>query len=188
MSASEASGNGASAPRLLISDSRCKVCKSDHRGAIDAMLRDGRSQASVRRHFNGVLGDEFFTANNLSVHTRKHLYGPEPEEWILKSARARKMLGDPNALPPQQPTPEDALRTVVEVGLKMIDAGVSVPETTDVIRAAKELKRMESEGLPATEAQMLRELQAFTKAVKKHLPEEKWEAMYKDYEAIISSM
>lgn len=50
---------------------RCKVCQSEHRDEIDTALRRGDSQASVRRHFNGVLGREYFTANNLGVSSPK---------------------------------------------------------------------------------------------------------------------
>ena len=41
------------------------------------MLRRGDSQANVRRRFNGVLSRDFLTANNVSGHARKHLYGAD---------------------------------------------------------------------------------------------------------------
>lgn len=186
MSASTASGNGSAIPPLVLADPRCKVCQSDRRVEIDTMLREGHSQATVRRHFNGLLDCDFFTANNLSVHTRKHLFGPDPEDWMRKMARARKVLGDPNAIP-SQPKPEDALRTVVEVGLRMIEAGVSIPETADVIRAVKELKRIDREGLLSTEADMLRQIKAFTTSVKNHVPEDMWETIWDEFQEILGT-
>lgn len=65
-----------------------------------------------------------------------------------------------------------------------IHAGVTVPETTDVIRAAKELKRIEREGR-ATEAEMLRDIRAITTAVKNHVPEEQWETIWNQVEEIL---
>lgn len=174
-------GNGASAPPLVVSEPRCKVCQSEHRAEIDAMLRRGDSQASVRRNVNSALGHEVFTPNNLSAHARKHLYGPDPADWILKSVRAQRMLGDPNAIP-SRPSPEDALRAVMEVGLRLVDAAVTVPEPMDVIRAAKELERIEREGTQVTEGQLMREVKAFSAAVKKHVPEELWATIYDEYE------
>jgi hypothetical protein len=128
-------------------------------------------------------------ANNLSVHARKHLYSPDdPDDWIRKAARARKVLGDPGATQGHvELRPKDALRTVVTVGLHLIDAGVSVPERADVIRAAKELQPIENEGQPATEAEMMREIKAFTLAVKRHVPEDMWEQLYTDYEIILGA-
>jgi len=173
--------NGASAPPLVVFEPRCKVCRSEHRAEIDAMLRRGHSQTNVRSHFNGTLGHEFFTPNNLSVHARKHLYGPDPADWILKSVRAQRMLGDLTAIP-SRPSPEDALQAVMEIGLRLIDAAVTVPEPMDVIRAATELRRIEREGIQVTEGEMLREVKAFTAAVKKHVPEDMWETIYNEFE------
>ena len=172
---------GASAAPLALSDPRCKVCRSEHRDEIDTMLRRGDSQANVRRHFNTLLGLDHFTANNLSVHARKHVYGPDPADWMRKTARAQRVFGDPNDIP-SRPTPEHALRTVVEVGLRLIDAGISVPEPTDVIRAATELTKIELEGLRAAEEEMVREIKAFASAVKKNVPGEQLEAIYEDFQ------
>ena len=178
-------GNGASAAPLVVFEPRCKVCPSELRTEIDAMLRRGDSQTNVRRHFNRALGHDFFTPNNLSVHARKHVYGPDPADWIRKSVRAKRMLGDPNAIP-SRPSPEDALRAVMEVGLSLVDAAVTVPEPMDVIRAAKELKRIEREGMQATEGQSLREIKAFSAAVKKYVPEELWATIYDEFEDILA--
>lgn len=172
-------------PDLMIVEPRCKICRSDHRAEIDRMLRRGDSQAAVRQQINARLGDRVFTANNLSVHARKHLYGPDPAEWIRKSARAQRLLGDPAGIPAQT-SPEDALRRVLDVGLQLIDAGVTVPEAGDVVRAAKELDRVESEAHRASEAEMLREFNAFMKAVKAVVPQEMWDAVYFEFERLIA--
>lgn len=169
---------------LRIVEPRCKVCRSEHRATVDEMLRHGDSQAAVRRHVNALVGHAAFTANNLSVHARNHLYGPDPDEWIRKRARAQRMLGDPSNIPAQT-TPHDALRTVMEVGLRLIDVGVTVPEPGDIVRAAKELNRIQREGRLATEDDLVRELKAFMKAVKNRVPEDEWDEIYFEYERII---
>jgi hypothetical protein len=168
-----------------IVEPRCKVCQSEHRRAIDAMLRRGDSQASVRRNVNEALGHSAFTANNLSVHAQRHLYGPDPSDWVRKRAHAQRMLGDPTAAPPQT-RPEDALRTILDVGLDLIHAGVTVPESGDVIRAAAELRRIEREGRLATEEEMLGEIKAFTRAVKSIVPQEMWQSVYEEYERLLA--
>lgn len=64
---------------------------SEHRVQVDAMLRSGRSQADVRRHFNDLEGVRY-TANNLSVHARKHLYGDDVDESARRLARAKRYV------------------------------------------------------------------------------------------------
>ena len=177
----ELGGNGGTARPMMIVEPRCKLCGSEHRLQIDEMLRSGRPQREVLRHWNGVLGAEYFTPNNLSVHARKHLYGNDLDEYVRKLARARKFVEAPIAFE-SRITPEAALRTVLQVGLGLVAAGATVPEPGDVIRAARELDRIQREGEPATEAEMMREARAFMAAVKSNVPEEQWDEIHADYE------
>lgn len=176
--------DGTSAPPLFVFEPRCKVCGSEHRAEIDEMLRRGSSQAEVRRYWNAVLGQEFFTPNNLSVHVRKHLYGSGLDDWVRRLAHAKKFLGDPPAIQPEL-KPETALRTVLKVGLDLIAAGVSVPESSDVIRAAKELHRIQREQEVEDTDEMMREIRGFMKAVKLHVPEEMFAVIYAEFEEIL---
>jgi hypothetical protein len=177
----EPGGNGGTARPMMIVEPRCKVCGSEHRLQIDEMLRSGRAQREVLGHWNGVLGVEYFTPNNLSVHARKHLYGNDLDEYVRKLARTRKLVEAPTAFE-SLVTPEAALRTVLQAGLDLVAAGATVPEPGDVIRAAKELDRMQREGQSTTEAEMMHETRAFMAAVKSNVPEEQWEEIYADYQ------
>ena len=177
----EPGGNGGTARPMMIVEPRCKVCSSEHRLQIDEMLRSGRPQREVLRHWNGVLGAEYFTPNNLSVHARKHLYGNDLDEYVRKLARTKKLVEAPTAFE-SLVTPEAALRTVLKVGLDLVAAGATVPEPGDVIRAARELDRIQREGQPTTEAEVMREMRAFMAAVESNVPEEQWEEIYADYQ------
>ena len=176
----EPGGNGRTARPMMIVEPRCKVCRSEHRLQIDEMLRSGRPPREVLGHWNGVLGAEYFTPNNLSVHARKHLYGNDLDEYARKLARMKKLVEAPTAFE-SLVTPEAALRTVLQVGLDLVAAGATVPEPGDVIRAARELDRIQREGQARTEVEMMHQIRAFMAAVEGNVPEEQWEEILADY-------
>jgi hypothetical protein len=168
---------------IVIFESRCKVCQSSHRHEIDAMLRRGDSQASVRRYANDHYGTDL-TANNVSGHTRNHLYANTSIDWIQKNLRRRRVFGDPNvvSLPSR---PEDALLRVIETGVRLMDAGATIPEPRDVIRAAAEIGRIEREQASASEEGLLLRISAFSEAVKLNVPESQFRKVWDDYRQIL---
>jgi hypothetical protein len=82
----------AAAAAAAIRQPRCKVCTSPHRPQIDAMLQAGQTQASVRVQFNALLGHDYFTRNNLSLHARKHLTPTPPNDAFATALAARFAL------------------------------------------------------------------------------------------------
>ena len=173
-----------SQPGFFVFEPRCKVCQSPHRFAIDRMLRRGDPQASVRRHWNDAVGSAFFTANNISVHARNHLYGINTREWIEKTLRKQRVLGDPTTTETQL-RPEEALLDVMETGLRLLDAGVTMPEPRDVIRAASELKKIEQQDGAQIVDAMRTEMKAFLKAVQNQVPEKLQMAIHDDFKRIL---
>jgi hypothetical protein len=149
------------------------------------MLRRGDTQASVRRHWNRVLGSEFFKANNLSVHARNHLYGDDPTEWIEKTLRAQRLFGNPDTATAQA-RPEDALREVMELGLRLLEAGVTMPEPRDVIRSASELAKIEQQQSYGTVHAIEQEGKALVRAVENNVSEPQKKAIVADYHKILA--
>ena len=160
-----------------LSQSRCKVCASPRRSEIDAMLASGWTQADVRKHWNEVLGEEHFTANNISIHTRKHLAVHDQIARKLGPAlAARRDIASESAVG-DRPKVRAATEAIVHGGLQAMDAGLTVPEPRDVIAAAKVLATMDAEDTAEKIAGIEREMKLFMKAVREIVPEEHWESV-----------
>jgi hypothetical protein len=160
------------------SQSRCKVCASPHRSEIDVMLASGRSQADVRKHWNEVLGEEHFTANNISIHTRKHLAVHDQIARRLGPASAARRATASQSADGDRPKVRAATEAIVHGGLQAMDAGLTVPEPRDVLAAAKVLATMDAEDTAEKIAGMEREMKLYLKAVKEIVPEEYGEPVY----------
>jgi hypothetical protein len=169
----------------VFSQPRCKVCASRHRSEIDLMLAGGRSQADVRRHFNQLLGEEYFTANNISVHMRKHLSAPDQIARRLASNGATRRAIVSQPADDDRPRIRAAAEAIVRGGLQAMDAGLTVPEPRDVLAAAKVLATIEAEDASNTIAGMERDLKAFMQAVKAIVPNESWEQVYAKFAELL---
>lgn len=180
MSAPVALTDHGGAQPFIVSEPRCKICQSPHRAEIDAMLRRGDSQASVRRHWNDVLGQDNLTANNLSGHARNHLYATNPTEWIRKTLRKQRLIGNPEGIAPEL-RPEDALLTVIKDGLAQLDAGTTVTKPGDIVGAARELNRIRDQSAKATEHEVLREMKLYTEAVRENVDQATMERIYERF-------
>ncbi len=151
------------------------------------MLAGGRAQADVRRHFNQLLGEEYFTANNISVHTRKHLSAHDQIARGLASNGATRRAIASQPADDDRPRIRAATEAIVRGGLQAMDAGLTVPEPRDVLAAAKVLATMEAEDASNTIAEMERDLKAFMEAVRAIVPEEYWELVYARFVRIVGA-
>ena len=144
----ERTENGGESPRLVdeyvFNEPRCKVCASPHRSAIDRMLADGRAQAEVRRHWNQQLGTEHFTANNVSIHARKHLAAHDDIAREVASMRAARRANTFWAAEAEKPKLRAATEAIIHGGLDAMDAGLTVPEPRDVLAAARVLADLDA--------------------------------------------
>src|SRR4051794_25286367 len=68
---------------------RCKVCQCPFRREIDSALASGWSQASIVRHFNVALGDDYLNRANLSRHKARHLSSRDAAVRNIIEERAR---------------------------------------------------------------------------------------------------
>jgi hypothetical protein len=160
------------------SQSRCKVCASPHRSEIDLMLASGRKQADVRKHWNQVLGKEHFTANNISIHTRKHLAVHDQIARSLGVFSATRGATAPQAADGDRPKVRAATEAIVRGGLQAMDAGLTMPEPRDVLAAAKVLATMDAKDAAEQIAGMEREMKLYLKAVREIVPEQYGEPVY----------
>jgi hypothetical protein len=60
----------------LIYEPRCKICRSQHRLAIDGMLLEGRAQAEVIRYWNAQRLSDWLASSGMSRHATRHLDRP----------------------------------------------------------------------------------------------------------------
>ena len=163
---------------------RCKLCQSPHRREIEIMLATGWSQAWVREHWNQFLGTEHFTANNLSVHTRRHLNHSDPH---IASFARRSAAGIPESS--DQPAGLLQLREqvaqLVRYELAALEAGLLLPDVGDMLKAIDLLGKIEDEAWPAERATMTREMKAFVGAVK-NIASDRGEEIYAEYERLLA--
>jgi hypothetical protein len=112
----------------FIYERRCKVCRSEHRGAIDGMLLEGKSQAEVRRYWNAERHTDWLTASSLSRHANRHLDRRPQDISIFDSLpfldHGRGKLRQ-----------REILEAIIDGGMAAVYAGIVVPEPSDVLAA-----------------------------------------------------
>jgi hypothetical protein len=160
------------------SQSRCKVCVSPHRSEINQMLASGRKQTDVRKHWNQLLGENHFTANNISIHTRKHLAVHDQIARKLGPISANRRAEALQAADGDRPKIRAATEAIVSGGLQAMDAGLTVPEPRDVLAAAKVLATIDAEDAAEKIAGIEREMKMILKAVKEIVPPEYGERVH----------
>jgi hypothetical protein len=112
----------------LIYEPRCKVCRSQHRLAIDGMLLEGKSQAEVIRHWNAQRHTDWLTASSLSRHATRHLDRRTQDISIFDSLpfldHGRSKLRQ-----------REILDAIIDGGMAAVYAGIVVPEPGEVLAA-----------------------------------------------------
>jgi hypothetical protein len=174
MGSEQRNGDAGSAAAAAIRQPRCKVCTSPHRPQIDAMLQAGQTQASVRVQFNALLGHDYFTRNNLSLHARKHLTPTPPNDAFATALAARFALPADAA----DLSPHAVASAILRNGLEALHLHLSVPTPKDLLAAAKELENHQQNTLQ----EALREFRAFSDAVQKVVPEKDYARIYAEFE------
>ena len=174
-----------SSDEVAINEPRCKVCASPHREEIDLMLAGGRKQSEVRKHWNQVIGEGHFTANNISVHARKHLSARDDISRRLSANGASRTDIASRAADMDQPGIRAATEAIIHGGLQALHAGLTVAEPRDVLAASRVLTTMDIEDVSETIKGMERDMKAFMQAVKDCIPKEDWERIFLKYEELL---
>jgi DNA-binding MarR family transcriptional regulator len=157
----------------LIVEPRCKVCRSPQRTEIDRSIAAGETQANVRRSFNALLGSDYFTANNISNHVRKHLSESDP---LLRS-----LLTDRLDREHQRKLQLHAhLNAIIQTGLRAFHAGMAPVKTSDILRALELREKLEAGRSQVAEE--LAEYEAFIESVQAVVTPEKWQQVLDEFE------
>lgn len=165
---------------------RCKVCRSPHRREIEIMLATGWPQAWVRRHWNEFLGADHFTANNLSVHARRHLNFGDPHiaSFLTQGAGAATSTRTDPEEPDELLNLREQVARIVRYEYAALDAGLLLPDVGDMLRTIELLGKLENEAWPAERAHLRRDLSAFVRAVANIVPERE-EEIFAEYERLL---
>jgi hypothetical protein len=171
-----------------IVEPRCKVCTHPQRREIDMMLALGWSQADVIRHWNNIMElqglpkSEFFMRNGMSTHVKKHLSIKDAAIRRIIEARARAEGLDIELVEGFILTKQGVAEALIAAGLESLHRGDTTVEPKDILTAIKIISELEADRVAQAEEVMLQEIKAFTAAVKKVVPEEKWKEIYEAYE------
>jgi hypothetical protein len=160
------------------------------------MLATGWSQAEVRRHWNQFLGEEVFTANNISSHCGKHLNVRDLALWPLRSRCVGLFLEDATQGGELGVAVMSTLRAAVQLllssGLGSLREDLVEVEPADMFRAMRMLEQLDEAAIGAERAamqrerdEMLREFQAFSDAVKIYVPKQQWPDLYDSFERLL---
>jgi hypothetical protein len=169
-------------PYSEVKASRCKVCQSPYRREIDMLLVSGWHQTDVARHFNQVMGEEFFSKMNISRHARLHLDARDAAVRRIIEKRARQELGDIDAIEGSIVTKSAVLETVIQRALEQLNAGVMELKGQDIISAIEKLEKLESEFKDTAIDEMMQEFKAFAKFVQEEVGEERFKEIFAKFE------
>lgn len=154
----------------IVTESRCKVCTSPHRNAIDRLLASGFTYSEIERQFNSAV-----PRRSISHHAKEHL---NYEEAAIREVIEREAL---NA---QRNYDEGVSRLVtkngyLEVALqKAYDALVNnstTVEPKDAVKVIETLTRLQEQGQTVALDELRVQFQYFMQAVKETIPKDQWE-------------
>lgn len=149
------------------------------------MLATGWSQANVRRHWNNNLGEEAFSAMNISIHARNHLTTKDAAVRRIMETRAKQEGIDVDGVHDYIVTKTAVLDLIIQSGIQGLHLGHTLTEPREMIAAIQLLDKMESEWKESAIDEMLREFRAFSDAVKEVVPPEQFAEIYDKFEATL---
>lgn len=173
------------APQIAYSEvkaSRCKCCQSPYRREIDMLLVSGWHQTDVARHFNQVMGEEYFSKMNISRHARLHLSAQDAAVRRIIEKRARQELGDIDAIEGSIVTRSAVLETLIQRALEQLNAGVMELKGQDIMSAIDKLEKLESEIKDTAIDEMMNEFKTFAAIVKEEVGDERFAEIFARFE------
>lgn len=179
-------GNNQAAPHTpgvpAINHPRCKVCQSTYRREIDMLLVSGWAQTDVAKHFNQIIGEEFFSKMNISRHARFHLDARDAAVRRIIEKRAIQQLGDIDEIEGMITTKMGAVEVLIQRAMEQMNAGVMELKGGDMLDAIKLLDTMESEWKETALDELTNEFKAFAAIVKEEVGEERFKAIFERWE------
>jgi len=164
---------------LPLVETRCNICRSQHRLAIDEMLLSGASQAQVLRHWN-ELRPNWLSSSAVSRHARRH---------VDRRFKDLSLLDLLLVSPPWQATKvrqREALEAVVDNAVAAFNAGIVVAEPRDMLAALREYENVELRDARSALGRVLHQFDVFLEALEKHVAQHVQEAIMDDYFGLLS--
>jgi len=175
---------------FYIVEPKCKVCMHPQRREIDMMLALGSTRAEVRRFWNHIIEVEshgedtnHFGKTSIENHANKHLSVHDTAVRRILERRAELEGIDVNAIEGFLLTKQGAAESLVYQGLEALAAGETVVEPREILVAIETLMKLEEKRSVVAEEVMLREIRAWSNAVKRVVPEEMWPEVVAAYKA-----
>ena len=180
-------GGGNAGPPIptvpVIENTRCKVCNCPYRREIDMCLVSGWSQTQVMRHFNQVLGENYFNKMNISRHARYHLDARDAAVRRIIETRAKQFLGDVDAIEGTILTKGAVVDTLIQRGMEGLHVGAVEIKAQDILSAVQLLDKMESEWKETALDEVLNEWRTFAICVKEAVGDELFEQISVAFES-----
>lgn len=155
---------------LEISESRCKVCKSQYRRAIDRLLTVGVSYAELARNFE----QEGVTRRSLSTHKERHMSVTDKAVREIIEEQVRAMGEDVENTKQHILTRTAVLDVGIMKGYSGIVTGDIPIEARDLIQMVNLREKMAEKTAAIQMEETMREMNAFMQAVKAVVPEDMW--------------
>ena len=164
---------------LPLAETRCKICRSQHRLEIDEMLLSGASQAQVLRHWNELLPN-WLSSSGVSRHARRHLD---------RTFKDLSLLDPLLVSPPWQATkvrPREELEAIVDNAVAALNAGIVVAEPRDMLAALREYENVELRDARSALGRVLHQSEVLWKALENHVAQPVREAIMDDYFGLLT--
>lgn len=165
-----------------ITHTRCKVCNSTYRREIDMLLVSGWGPTDTAKHFNQIIGEDYFNKMNISRHARFHMDARDAAVRRIMEKRAIQQLGDIDEIEGMITTKMGAVEVVIQRGMEQMNAGVMELKGGDILDAIKLLDTMEAEWKETALDELTNEFKAFAAIVKEEVGEERFKAIFARWE------
>lgn len=168
---------------IEIVEPRCKVCNSDYRHQMEALIAKGMSYSAVARFFEQLNVD--VNRKNLATHMENHAALEKAAVAGMIRHRWKEQVVDPEAV-------EDTTKTyMTKYGLldamlhkawDRIESDEAEWKPTDVIQIMQYMERLEAQQKNVALDELMLEARCFRDAVKSVVPESQWQEIVDRFE------
>jgi len=166
-------------------ESRCNVCKSQYRKAIDKMIAMGTSYVEISRIFSTE--EKSIDRRSISSHAEKHLNYEEAAIRRIVEREAQDAQQDIEEGVQGALTRRVYLNVGLQKALEGLLSGESIVEPKDAIAIIQLLDKLDGQAEGAALEEMRVQFQAFVQAIREELPPEAWQKILDRTKEILSN-
>ena len=166
-------------------ESRCNVCKSQYRKAIDKMIAMGTSYVEISRIFSTE--EKSIDRRSISTHAEKHLNYEEAAIRRIVEREAQEAQQDIEEGVQGALTRRVYLNVGLQKALEGLLSGESIVEPKDAIAIIQLLDKLDGQAEGAALEEMRVQFQAFVQAIREELPPEAWQKILDRTKEILSN-